>query len=277
MTISNLLVHVDATVHSDARVQVAAELAKRFNARLSGLYVIEPDPVEVIMPVDANFGGTASQARARSEARENPCEAHFNGCLRIKSLTGEWHSARGEAEVLVSRQARLTDLTVAGQSDPDDPLDNASGVAARTLLESGRPVLMVPYAGRFDSLGANVVVAWKETREAARALNDALPFLQIASTVTILAINPAEEPENVAKAGQAVLAHLATHGVKAQFARVDGSELSAGELILNRCFDLGADLLVAGGYGHSRVRERILGGVTRTLFEQMTVPVLLSH
>ena len=274
MTLSNILVHADATPHSDTRVELAASLANRFAARLSGLYVIEPDPVEVVMPVDMDVGGAAAQARARSEQRESQCETHFKGCLRQTSVAGDWQEARGEAEFIVPYRARFADLTVLGQSDPDDVLDYGSLVATHTLLESGRPVLMVPYAGRFTTLGANIVVAWKETREAARAVADALPLLQAADSVTVLAVNPPDEPKD---AGKAVLAYLAGHGVKAQFARLDGGELGAGEMILNRCFDLGADLLVSGGYGHSRVRERILGGVTRTLFEQMTLPVLMSH
>ncbi len=274
MTLSRILVHVDATPHSDARVELAASLAKRFAARLTGIYVIEPDPVEVVLPLDVDYGGAADRARTRSEARQSHCETHFSGCLRRADLPGDWNAAQAEAAFVVPHWARRADLTVAGQSDPDDALDTASDVATHTLLESGRPVLVVPYAGRFDTVGTNVVVAWKETREAARAVHDAMPLLQAAESVTLLAVNA---PEDTSGAEQTVLDHLETHGVKARFARLDGSELSAGELILNRCYDLGADLLVAGGYGHSRVRERILGGVTRTLFEQMTLPVLMSH
>jgi nucleotide-binding universal stress UspA family protein len=276
MTFSTVLVHVDATPHSDARVQLATNLAKRYSARLCGLYVVE-DPVEVVLPVDANFNGVATRARARAESKEEQREACFKGCLLRAQIEGDWHQAHGETAVLLPHWARRADLAIVGQGDPDDALDAAAVTATYTLLESGRPILVVPYAGHLETIGTNIVIAWKDTREAARALSDALPLLQRATRVTVLTVNPADDVTSVADEREGVLTYLDGHGIKAHFDSMYGTDISAGDLILNRCSDLGADLLVAGGYGRSHVRERFMGGVTRTLFEQMTLPVLMSH
>jgi nucleotide-binding universal stress UspA family protein len=136
----------------------------------------------------------------------------------------------------------------------------------------------VPYAGRFESLGKRVLVGWNAGREAARAVQDALPLLMAAESVTVLTVNPeiglgghGEEP------GADIALHLARHGVRVTVEHMTAPEISAGDVILNRAFELSADLLVIGAYGHSRLREMVLGGVTRSLLQQMTVPVLMSH
>ena len=161
---------------------------------------------------------------------------------------------------------------------PDDGQPSAQAILEATLFSSGRPVLAIPYAGRFETLGRRVLVGWNASREASRAVNDALPLLAGASSVVVTAVNPrrgldghGEEP------GADIALHLARHGLKVEVEHTVAPEIEAGELLLNRAAELSSDLLVVGAYGHSRLRETILGGVTRTLLKQMTVPVLLSH
>jgi nucleotide-binding universal stress UspA family protein len=146
------------------------------------------------------------------------------------------------------------------------------------LLASGRPLLAVPYAGQFERVGDRVLVAWNASREATRAVNDALPLLRGATIVTVLAVNPKHGIEGHGDVPAAdIVLHLARHGVKAEAAHTIANDISEGDALLSYAADLGADLIVAGGYGHSRARETVFGGVTRTLLEEMTVPMLLSH
>ena len=141
-------------------------------------------------------------------------------------------------------------------------------------MNSCRPVIAVPFAGKFKTLGKRVLVAWNGTREAARATHDALPFLTHADKVVVLSVNASGK---VHIPGADISTHLARHGVDVEIHNREGNDVSVGDAILNAVSDYGADLLVIGAYGHSRVRELVLGGVTRHLLRHMTIPVLMSH
>ena len=154
--------------------------------------------------------------------------------------------------------ARYADLAVLGQADPDNPPLGA-GVVEAVLLGSGRPALVVPFIGA-ESVGQRVLVAWNATREAARALNDAMPLLAQAEKVTVLSVNPERGIGGEGDLPAADIAlHLARHGVKAEAAHTTAEDVSVGDILLSRAADLGADLIVMGGYGHSRAREFVLG------------------
>jgi len=143
-------------------------------------------------------------------------------------------------------------------------------------LGVGRPVLIVPRYGTFETVGERVLVAWNGSREATRAVHDALPLLKLASSVTVLSIDP-EHDTGDRIPGADIALHLARHGVAAEGMSTVGLDISVGDLLLSRAADLGADLIVMGAYGHSRVRELVLGGATRHILQHMTVPVLMSH
>jgi nucleotide-binding universal stress UspA family protein len=148
------------------------------------------------------------------------------------------------------------------------------------LLESGRPVLIVPYVGAPPRIGSNILVAWDGGREATRAISDAMPLLVRARQVTVVTLDPGAAKRGVdTPARERLVAHLRRHGVAA---RIESDELGAGDVaigdwLLSRSFDLGVDLLVMGGYGHPRWREQALGGATQALLSAMTVPVLMAH
>lgn len=172
--------------------------------------------------------------------------------------------------------ARHTDLVILGQSKTPALLDRH--VADHVALGCGRPVLVVPYIGAGSTLGERVFIAWNGRREAVRAIHDALPLLERAKHVTVMAINPragAEEHGDVPCAD--ICLHLARHGVEAEAAEVESGDVGVGDMLLSRAADASADLIVMGAYGHSRIRELMLGGVTKHLLEHMTVPVLMSH
>jgi len=282
MTYKDIYVHVDATAHSDSRVALAAELAQRHDAHLTGIYVIEPDATDPLLSTGASYGNAPTveaSAAIKSRALAVHADKHFRECLAQSGISGRMVQLSGLPEDIVPLRARYADLLIAGQSNPDDPLDFGSRVASRAVVTSGRPALVVPYAGHFDSIATNIVVAWNDSRESARTLNDAMPLLATADKVTVLSVNPPEDRLVDRHMGGAtdIALHLSRHGVNAEAARIDVREVAVGDTLLNRAFDLGADLLVSGAYGHSQLRELILGGVTRDLFDHMTVPVFMSH
>ena len=136
---------------------------------------------------------------------------------------------------------------------------------------------MVPYAGSFSKVGEHVLVAWDASREATRALTDALPLLKRARRVTVMAVNPEKAHRHGAEPGADIALFLARHGVKVEATAQSSGGLDVGNFLLSRIADLDVDLLVMGAYGHARLRELMLGGVTQTILSSMTVPVLFSH
>jgi nucleotide-binding universal stress UspA family protein len=197
MSIKDILVYLSGSPRSAAIINVAADVARRHSARLTALYVIE-------LPTPALFYGDPSgfvdarlidqvmtEFREKSVAHAARLEKQFREQTRRDGIEGEWRVVEGFTAETVALHARYVDLTVLGQRNPaDTSLAAAGDVVGATLLSSGRPVLVLPYLGDFPAVGRNVLVGWKSTREAARAVNDALPLLQRADTVTVLAINP---------------------------------------------------------------------------------------
>ena len=186
--------------------------------------------------------------------------------------------------------ARVVDHVVEGDGkgalQPEDHLRQGithqdevrSGFADAILLSVGRPVLVLPYAGDAAVKADNVLVCWDAGREAARAVTDALPLLRRAKRVTVLSVDSrASAGGHGEQPGADIALYLSRHGIKAEAARTTSGGIDPGSVILSRAFDYGADLIVMGAYGHSRLRELVLGGATREIFRSMTVPVFLSH
>jgi nucleotide-binding universal stress UspA family protein len=282
MPLKDVLVHLDPTPRCAARLELAARLAVRHGAHLTGVHVMDIPSANYFygaaMPfVPANPEDIIARMRAEATEAAKPVEAAFRDCLARNGIEGEWRLVDGSPPVMVALHARYADLCVVGQPNPYEPQD-ADGVTVTTVMTSGRPVLAVPFAGEFPTIGERVLVAWNATREAARAVNDALPLLVGAKQVTVLAINPQRGVRGHGDVPAADIAlHLARHGLKAEAAHTVAKDISEGEALLSYAADIGADLIVAGAYGHSRARELVFGGVTRTLIAEMTAPVLLSH
>jgi nucleotide-binding universal stress UspA family protein len=197
-----------------------------------------------------------------------------------RPFVAEWRAEKGphiDPTGVVIEHSRSADLIVAGQTDPDWESSPLRDVAEHLALESGRPVLVVPYVGRYPEIGRNVVIAWKAGREAARAVFDALPILKQAEQVQILEIDEGGGGRNGTSADTSIAVALARHGIKPAVRTSVAGEISVGDEILSRLADMGADLLVMGAYGHSRMRELVFGGVTRHIARHMTVPTLFAH
>jgi nucleotide-binding universal stress UspA family protein len=285
MAFKDILVHLDNGPRSAVRLEIAAGLAQRSGASLTGVYVVDIPSAEFFygaaMPLAA--GGAervVDQIRAEAIGAAGPVETAFRDLLRREGLDGGWRLVEGNLPATVALHARYADLTVLGQANPYEPRDGLghNEVAVATVMGSGRPILAVPFAGDFPTLGEHVLVAWNASREAARAVNDALPLLVAAKTVTVLAVNPKRGINGHGDVPAADIAlHLARHGVHAEAAHTVANDIPDGEALLSYAADIGADLIVCGAYGHSRARELVFGGVTRTLLAEMTAPVFLSH
>mgnify|MGYP002654496368 CR=1 FL=1 len=279
MKICEILVHLDNTPRAEARLAIAASLARQHAAHLTALQVI--DVAVPVMAMGDGGGGGAVIAELMEQMRQSALTAGqklktaFEAALAREGIMGEWRQVEGTTAEVLARHGRYADLVVLGQDDPES--DNA-GVLEAVLFDSGRPVLAIPFAGKFTMIGKRVLVGWNASREATRAVHDALPILAKAESTTIFLANPkrglgahGDEP------GADIARHLARHGLKVEVAKAVADDVSDSALLLNHASDMGADLLVMGAYGHSRLREFILGGVTRSLLREMTVPVLLSH
>jgi nucleotide-binding universal stress UspA family protein len=277
MTIKDILVHVDSSPRSKTRLEVATIVARQFAAHVVGLHV---------QPLDTMPGYAAIQmrealmrlGREAAERAAGAAKAHFERQLAGAQLSTEWRTATGIVDDQVALHARYADLCILGQPNPEvtPTLDEAA--LDRILLETGRPTLVVPYAGRFDTVGTRVLVAWDGSRAATRAISDALPFLTGAEMVTVLAVNPRRGIHGHGDTPCTDMAlHLARHGIKVQAAYDVSHEISVADVLLSRAADMAADLVVMGAYGHPRALEVILGGVTRSMLEHMTAPVLMSH
>jgi nucleotide-binding universal stress UspA family protein len=278
---------------SDIRLDVAIALARRHNAHLTGLSALgllapgrpfvqrRDGPALGAQPAPQMmaWGMAPSYLEVDTRAAEaaGRVEAAFREQLQFSGLQGSWRMAGGDVSDAVVGQARQADLAILGQIDPGDPPPLGRHLIEAALMTSGRPVLVVPYAGRYKAVGARVLVAWNNSREAARAVSDALPLLAQAASVTVLEVSATgRRPADGGATGADIARHLARHGVNAEAHAVAGS-ISVPDALLNYAADLSADLLVVGGYGHSRLRELILGGITRELLQHMTLPVLMSH
>jgi nucleotide-binding universal stress UspA family protein len=206
--------------------------------------------------------------------------ATFAEATANQPFVAEWRSLKVphvDLAAVVMDHGRAVDLIVAGQTDPDWDLSPLLDFPERLALESGRPVLVVPYAGRFGEIGRNVVIAWKAGRESARAVFDALPILVAAEKVHILEIRERGDKPDTLAPDTTIAASLARHGIKPSVRTSVITDISAGDEILSRLSDLDADLLVMGAYGHSRMCELVFGGATRHIARHMTVPTLFSH
>ncbi|WP_322053144.1 universal stress protein [Paraburkholderia bannensis] len=268
MDFKSLLVHLDDTERCAVRVALALDLADRFNAHLVGLYL----PFSPL--------GGADEAPA-AEQRRATAHASFLCAAERAGRIVEWRAPEPADLQCATLHARHADLLVLGQHNAQGRSVNVTGdFVTDLLMTSARPAVIVPYTGAFSSFAQNILIAWDGSREAARATSDALPLLVRAPRVSIAVVAPPGSAE-LARATDAAIdaaAWLDRHGVSASFHEsVCEHRVESGVTLLSRASDVNADLLVTGAWAHSHLHERMLGGVTRTLLESMTLPVLMSH
>jgi nucleotide-binding universal stress UspA family protein len=278
MPYKTILASLNDKRHAEAILETAVHLAGRNNAHLIGMHVYTGVPAP---PVPLPYGSDVVRAVAAAQLKETEEIAGiFARMTANRPFVAEWRAEKGphvDPTVVVMEHGRSADLIITGQTDPDWESSPLRDVAEHLALGSGRPVLVVPYVGRYPEIGRNVVIAWKAGRESARAVFDALPILKQAEQVQILEIAEGGSRSNGGSRDNAIAVALARHGIKPTVHTSMAGDISVGDEILSRLADMGADLLVMGAYGHSRVRELVFGGVTRHIARHMTVPTLFSH
>ncbi|RTL72226.1 MAG: universal stress protein [Hyphomicrobiales bacterium] len=281
MSYKTILVHLNDERRVGPLIDAARFLGDRDEAHVVGLYVM---PI-VSYGSPTQLGLSVIEAGRRSFREEaERIKAAFEAAMKGSALTTEWRlvesrSGYRDCASLAVEQARTADLVIASQSDPEWEYASMLEYPERLAVESGRPTLLVPTAGRFPTFGSRIVVAWNGSREAARAVFDALPVLQRASAVQILTIKrraPSRSEESTIEAVD-IAASLGRHGVKCEVATSIAPDIAIEDDLLSRAADFSADLIVMGCYGHSRLREFVLGGASRAIFRTMTAPVLMAH
>jgi nucleotide-binding universal stress UspA family protein len=276
MGFKTMLVHVDTGRSAPTRLKLSADLAARFAAHVTGLYVRRPFQAPAFSDAGPAMDSLYRTYENAAKADEALATAAFRDLIGGTSLSSEWRVVDGLAEEVVAAHARYADLVIVGQSEPDAAATTTPPDLAETVaLASERPVLIVPHIGVTKPPGKTVMLCWNGTREAARAVTGALPILKQADKVIILLIDPRNDGDE--QPGASISRWLGRHGVKAVVQRDTAAESSVGGVILSRAADQDADLIVMGLYGHSRMREWVLGGASRTLLASMTVPLLVAH
>jgi nucleotide-binding universal stress UspA family protein len=273
MAYRDIVVHASDNARNSANWTLAGAIAGDHKAHLCAHYTympyVFPAYVEAYVPADI----IARQESERME-RAEAAKAEFEEFCRLRQLSHEWHFTRDDPIDTLSVRARYADLVVVGQEEEaSTPLEMAD-LPPELVLGCGRPMIVVPYAGKFNGVGQRVLVAWNGSREAARAVHDALPLLKRARKTIVFSVDADMEGH---LPGADISAHLARHGVIVEAAQTVAKDIDIADAILGAVSDYSADLLVMGAWGHSRLRERVLGGVTRHVLKQMTVPVLMSH
>ena len=276
--IKDIIVKLEHSASRDAAADYAISIAETFDAHVAG-HAFTCDPVLPSYVVAQVPDDLAVQIKTKRQEAAQVAIDRFEAAAkaRLRSTEHWLHDVtETDAPAVFSTVARRFDLCVIMQSDPDR-VDNDSIIAA-SLFDSGRPINIVPYIQRDGMRLDCVVCCWDGSRPAARAFNDALPFLTKAAAVKLLIVlNEKTSGDGREIRGVEMAKHLARHGVKAEIKTTVASDISVTDAILSYAADSSATMIVMGGYGHSRLREFILGGTTRGILSSMTVPVVMSH
>ena len=288
MTIRNILVIMTGADQDRGAGETAFLVAGRFEAHVAGLYA-RPDMMQSLPYIGEGMSQSAIDKEFRAAtkrleeaernskeyfetAREGAGAGFADAPAKDSGVTASWHVEDGGVQELAGQRGRVFDLTVVSSQG------QASGASGRNVVdgavfETGRPVLISP-AQAPATLGDKVFIAWNRSAQSARAVASAMPFLERASQIVIVYVDTG------AKAGpspEELQASLAWHGIEAEAKRIPPGGSSVAELISSSAADFGADLLVMGAYSHSRLREMVLGGVTRYILDHTALPVLMMH
>jgi nucleotide-binding universal stress UspA family protein len=279
MGYKTILVHCDAGKTSAVRIRVAFDLGRRFDAHVLGVYVRPrfeaPAFSDGTMAMDALYRNYESSVKG-DEAK---ALATFESAAGGKG-SSQWRIADGYPDDALAELAHGADLLIVGQREPEPaPMGSLPNLAERLALSSERPILVIPHIGVASPPGRTVLLCWNGRREAGRAAAGALPLLKKADKVIVLTIDAAKESESDDRHRTAAdpVEWLTRHGVKATLQRDSAADTDIGNVILSRAADSSADLIVMGIYGHSRMREMVMGGASRTVLASMTVPILMAH
>jgi nucleotide-binding universal stress UspA family protein len=276
--LSDIVVHIPVDHAAEPVIECAVSVAALFDAHLDGLVAVyQPINPAIVVGASAAYFAIPTEYNTDSDAAAARLD-QFEIAARAAGIS---HGARtvcdspAQANHALAEVSRMYDLTVMSQPDRTRP-SHHDPLAEAVLFNSGRPMLLIPFIHTGPLKTDRVMICWDGGRPAARAVHDAMPFLHKAKSIDIVAVNEDEDAEGGVSAA-ALVAHLARHDLAATTYRFTSEPHNIHNSILSLAADNSTDLLVMGGYGHSRLREFILGGVTRGVFKSLTVPALISH
>lgn len=280
MSYKTILVYLNSAARAEVVLGAALRIAGESDTHIIGLHVVPQVTMPAVVPFEVTGEIMDVQRKALEEQAAKIAET-FAQMTRLRQPACEWRLVRAshyDVASIVDDHGRTADLIVAPQSDPDGDIYMPADVTEDLLMEAGRPILVVPKHGDVKTIGETIMLAWNNSREAARATFDAMPILRGAKIVKLLTVDPKRARKGDPDLPAAEIAtSLARHGVKTEAVVSLTGGLSVVDGLTAQIDNHGADLLVMGGYGHSRLRETVFGGATHDMLEKMTVPVLISH
>ncbi|MEJ2177807.1 MAG: universal stress protein [Gammaproteobacteria bacterium] len=277
MMMKDLMVVVDDSAAAESTFAYAVSMAKAFEAHLAVLYPVPVLPPAVYMGIEYSTEWLAAISD-NLDQNEQTAKKKYLEKAEAADIEIEWRTEEGEPSQVVTEQSRYVDMTIITQSMSDEEENASRNLSGHFLLETGRPVLIVPHIGATPGLPKNVLVAWDDSRTSTRALNDAMPLLSSAESVQLFTINSSGKTRETKEVSAIDISkHLARHGINVETRVLVATDIDPADLLLSHVADMGNDLIVMGAYGHSRLRELVLGGMTREILQSMTVPVLMSH
>ena len=279
MKYKNILVHLDNSNGCRNRLEAAFALARDFDGELTGLFVVPnyivPSYVEAQISVDL-----INDVTERALERAQETAKGYQQLAEEAGVTLQTHVLEGQLIPVLREHSKYADLLLLGQDDPADP-DNASyGLADALLFEGACPCMVVPHSGKPAAPGKRVLLTWNASRESAHALREAMPLLKRAEALVVLSSEPDTGNNDLANGhphAQALSRLLESHGIEAVSSGISDPDLDVSDAIIDQATDMNADLIIMGAYGHARLREIILGGVTRDLLKHAPVCLFLAH
>jgi nucleotide-binding universal stress UspA family protein len=281
MSLKDVLVFLDAADASERRFQLATGIAHDLGASLSAVFVRGKEAPGITPEVTVLRRGLVPQLVPEvvdlppSTSPGEVAEQRYRQCAT--SAERRWYEIEATDSDQLIALARAADLIVMGQSN-HRPRVSGGPRPDHIVMNCGRPVLIVPYIGSYPEIGRRVLVAWDGSREAVRAVNDAIPMMGRAKAVTLVRVFNGDGSRTGDRETAALaIHHLASHGISARLANTPRGSGPVADVLLSRAMDLSADMIVAGAFHRSPLRETLVGGVSRGLLQRMTVPVLMSH
>lgn len=285
MTYGDVHVHIDASDAGRERLRLAARIAAFSGAHVTGYFInVPPQPlsnIELMSDAGLRSNADGDELRVMVEARERELwhtEAAFKAQMKEAGIEATWSAVPGDSFAALNPDAVYGDLTILGDAALPASTAAATYFAGRLAYTSGRPVLRLSSAAKAASVGTRILIAWKESREAARAVADAIPLLKQASFVALMqVVEPSREIRDGLDALEKIVVHLRHFGIRAERYVVQAPRFETGREILAHADRIDADLVVMGAYGHSPLDEAFLGGVTRSVLKHAQIPLFLSH
>ncbi|MGO4707324.1 universal stress protein [Microvirga sp. 2MCAF38] len=281
--IKDILVHLDGSPEDEMRIGHAESIASTHEAHITGLFTNSLPDYAAFASMDGGAGAAALLAQLQDESKREADEVQQRLTERFARL-GVSNEIRRIEDVpglisnLVASEARWGDLMVVGQPYRENSKTDWDDLFETVLFEGGRSVLVIPPNRQPTDAIRRILICWRDSREATRAVAEALPFLEKATRTEILVVDPTPDGSGTKSAPATDIArHLDRHGTEVEINLVESEDRGISEVVLEQARRLSADLVVMGGYGHSRAREWIMGGATRDMLANSEFPILMAH